>query len=76
MDYRVQRPSTIWIETAVEADSFEQALEKADDQFYDGDYKEVDDTFDIDYDRHWIEDEDGEVREGTKNYELGYKEDK
>ncbi len=63
MEYRVQRPSTTWIETTVEADSFEQALELADDQFYEGDYKEVDDTFDIDYDRYWIEDENEETKE-------------
>ena len=62
-DYRIQRPSTTWIETTVEADSFEQALELADEQFEDGEYKEVDETFDIDYDRYWIEDEDGEVKE-------------
>jgi hypothetical protein len=66
MEYRVQRPSTTWIETTVEADSFEQALELADDQFYEGDYKEVDDTFDIDYDRYWIEDENEETKEQEK----------
>jgi hypothetical protein len=66
MEYRVQRPSTTWIETKVEADSFEQALELADDQFYEGDYEEVDDTFDIDYDRYWIEDENEETKEDSK----------
>jgi hypothetical protein len=70
MEYRVQRPSTIWIETTVEADSFEEALEKADEQLYEGDYKELDDTLDIDYDRFWAEDEDGETREGTTTYQL------
>jgi hypothetical protein len=69
-DYRVQRPSTVWIETRVEANSFEEALELADEDFYSGDYEQVDDTFDVDYDRHWIEDEDGETREGTDTYEL------
>jgi hypothetical protein len=63
MEYRVQRPSTVWIETTVEAESFEQALELADDEFSGGDYREIDDTFDIDYDRFWIEDEDGETKE-------------
>jgi len=69
-DYRVQRPSTVWIETMIEADSFEEALELADCQFYDGQYTELDDTFEVDYDRHWIEDEDGETREGSSTYEL------
>jgi hypothetical protein len=65
-DYRVQRPSTVWIETRVEANSFEEALSLADDDFYSGDYEQVDDTFDVDYDRFWIEDEDGEVKEEAK----------
>ena len=70
MEYRVQRPMTVWIETTVEADNFVEALELADERFYEGEYNELDDTFDIDYDRHWIEDEDGETREGSSTYEL------
>lgn len=62
-EYRVQRPSTVWIEKTVEANSFEEALELADEEFQDGGYRELDDTFDIDYDRYWIEDEDGETKE-------------
>ena len=65
-EYRVQRPSTIWIETTVEANSFEEALELADEQFESGEYREIEDTFDTDYDRYWIEDEDGEVKEESK----------
>ena len=63
MEYRVQRPSSVWIETTVEADSFEQALELADEQFSQGEYQELDDTFEVNYDRFWIEDEDGETKE-------------
>lgn len=62
MEYRVQRPSTIWIEKIVEANSFEEALELADEQFEDGEYLQLDETFDIDYDRYWIEDEDGKEK--------------
>jgi hypothetical protein len=62
-EYRVQRPSSVWIETTVEADSFEQALELADEQFSQGEYQELDDTFEVNYDRYWIEDEDGETKE-------------
>jgi hypothetical protein len=65
MEYRVQRPSVVWIEKTVEANSFEEALEMADEEFESGEYKELDDTFDIDYDRYWIEDEDGETKESN-----------
>jgi hypothetical protein len=64
MDYRVQRPSSVWIEITVEADSFERALELADEDFSHGHYQELDDTFEVNYDRYWIEDEDGETKEG------------
>ncbi len=74
-DYKVQRPSTVWIETTVEAEDFEEALSLADCQFYDGQYSEIDETFEIDYDRHWIQDEDGDIREGTTTYELAYREE-
>ena len=62
-EYRVQRPSTIWIQTTVEAESFDEALELADEQFENGEYRDIEDTFDIDYERYWIEDEDGETKE-------------
>jgi hypothetical protein len=64
--YRVQRPMTVWIETTVEADNFDEARELANERFYNGEYREIDETFDIDYDRFWIEDEDGEVKEEAK----------
>ncbi len=63
MEYRVQRPSTIWIETTVEADNFDDALELADKDFQNGDFTEVDDTFEVDYDRFWAEDENKETKE-------------
>jgi hypothetical protein len=63
MEYRIQRPSTIWIETTVEADDFDDALELADKDFQNGDFIEVDDTFEVDYDRFWAKDEDGETKE-------------
>ena len=63
MEYRVQRPSTVWIETTVKADNFDDALELADEDFQNGDFIEVDDTFEVDYDRFWAKDEDGETKE-------------
>ncbi len=74
-DYKVQRPMTVWIETTVEAEDFTQALELADERFSEGEYSEIDETFEIDYDRHWIQDEDGDIREGTTTYELAYREE-
>lgn len=63
MEYRVQRPSTVWVQTIVEADSFEDALELADEEFSSGNFEELDDTWEIDYDRYWMEDEEGETDE-------------
>jgi hypothetical protein len=62
-EYKVQRPSTVWIETTVEANSFEEAVELADKAYSNGDFEELDNTFEIDYDRSWIEDENGETEE-------------
>jgi hypothetical protein len=63
MEYRVQRPTTVWIETTVEAEDFDQALEIADKEFRNGDFSEVDDTWETNWDRYWIEDETGETKE-------------
>ena len=63
MEYRVQRPSSIWIEATVEADSFEQALEIADERFRDGDFTEIGDTWEANWDRYFAQDEDGETKE-------------
>jgi hypothetical protein len=60
MEYRVQRPSSVWVEVMVEADNLDKAIELADEQFLNGDYIELDDTFTINYDRHWTQDEEGE----------------
>jgi hypothetical protein len=57
--YTVQRPMVEWVETVVQAESLEQALEKADKDFENGDYISVEMTFDIDFDRYWVQDEDG-----------------
>jgi hypothetical protein len=54
--WTVQRPSTIWIQTKVEAETLEQALELADVRFSEGEYKEDEDSFTIDYDRYWAMD--------------------
>jgi hypothetical protein len=62
-EYRVQRPTTVWIETTVEAGDFDQALDLADEAFRNGDFSELDDTWETNWDRYWIEDETGETKE-------------
>jgi hypothetical protein len=59
MRYTIQRPSSIWIETVVEADTLEQARELADKDFDSGDYLTMEQTYEVDYDRIWIQDETG-----------------
>ena len=59
MRYTIQRPSSIWIETVVEADTLEEARELADKGFDSGDYLTMEQTYEIDYDRIWIQDENG-----------------
>jgi hypothetical protein len=66
MKYTVQRPAIIWIETEVEAEDLDQALELADTKFQKGDYVEMDGTWEIDYERFWVQDESGK-----EAYELG-----
>lgn len=62
MKYTIQRPATYWLEVVIdEADSLEDAIEQADEMFENGDYSELDGTFDIDYDRYWTQDEKGKV---------------
>jgi hypothetical protein len=59
MRYTIQRPSSIWIETVVEAETLEEARELADKDFDSGDYQTMEMTYEIDYDRIWIQDETG-----------------
>jgi hypothetical protein len=54
--WRVQRPARIWIETKVEAETLEQAIELADVEFSNGEYKEDEDSFSIDDLRYWAMD--------------------
>jgi hypothetical protein len=55
--WRVQRPATIWLTVKVNAENIEQALELADVEFSNGEYKEDEESFFIDYDRYWAIDE-------------------
>jgi hypothetical protein len=63
MKYTIQRPLTVWVETVVEDfETLEDALEVADENFKNGDYIELDGTFDINYDKYWSQDETGAVK--------------
>jgi hypothetical protein len=64
MEYKVQRPTTVWIETTVEAKDFDQALELADKRISSGEFEELDNTWEPNWDRYWIEDETGETKGG------------
>jgi hypothetical protein len=66
MKYTVQRPAIIWIETVVEAEDLDEALELSDTKFQKGDYLEIDGTWEIDYERFWSQDESGK-----EVYDLG-----
>ena len=59
--YRVQRPSVVWVETEVKANNLDEALDIAESNFKNGDLIELDDTWEIDWSRHWIETHDGLV---------------
>jgi hypothetical protein len=59
MRYTIQRPATIWLETVVEADGIDEAIELADKDFNSGDYVEMIQTWDIDFDRFFTQDEKG-----------------
>jgi len=58
--WRIQRPATVWIETIVNAETLDQALEIADEDFNAGNYEEDLNQWTINFDRYWAEDKDGE----------------
>jgi len=59
--YTVQRPAVIWLETVVEASGMGEALALASTDFENGDYLEIDGTWEIDFDRYWVQTHDGLV---------------
>lgn len=67
MEYRIQQRATMWVETTAEGDTLEQALEKAQEQMINGDYRELYDTFDL-AGEWWAEDENRIEQELPKDY--------
>jgi len=56
-EWRIQRPATIWIQTKVNAETLEDALEIADTEFSNGEYTEDEESFSIDDSRYYAIDE-------------------
>jgi hypothetical protein len=59
MKYTVQRPQIVWIETEVHAPHLSEALRLADEDFESGNYFTLDTTWENDYNRYWVQDENG-----------------
>lgn len=55
--FKITRPTTIWISTEVEAETFDEALKLADQLFYEGEGKQDEDSFSIDSNQYWACDE-------------------
>jgi hypothetical protein len=61
MKYTVQRPQIVWIETEVHAPHLSEALRLADEDFESGNYFTLDATWENDYNRYWVQDENGNL---------------
>jgi hypothetical protein len=59
MEYRIQQKASIWIEVSVEADTLIEALQLAEQEIGEGNFKEDPASFTLE-DEYWWEDQDGE----------------
>ena len=60
-EWTIQRPAGIWVETTVYADTLEEALEAADKDISNGDFREVPEAWDVNWDEYWAKDDKGET---------------
>ena len=60
-EWRIQRPARIWVEATVKADTLEDALEIADKEISNGDFIEVDESWEVNWDEFWAIDDKGET---------------
>jgi hypothetical protein len=67
MEYRIQQRASMWVATKIEADTLEQALEKAQEKMNNGNYIELFDTFELSGD-WWAEDANGNEPELPKDW--------
>ena len=58
-EWKIQRPSTLWIEATVKADTLDDALEEWEKKFADGQTEEK--HFEINFDEFWAEDDKGQI---------------
>ena len=67
MEYRIQQCASMWVETNIEADTLEQALEKAESEMMTGGYRELYDTFELSG-NWWAEDKNGQCLKLPKGW--------
>jgi hypothetical protein len=60
-EWTIQRPAGIWVETTVKADTLEEALELADKDIANGDFIEVAEAWEVNWDEFWAKDDKGET---------------
>lgn len=60
-EWTIQRPATIWVQATVNADTLEDALEIADKEISNGDFIEVDESWEVNWDEFWAKDDKGET---------------
>jgi ribosomal protein L12E/L44/L45/RPP1/RPP2 len=60
-EWTIQRPARIWIETTVKADTLEDALEVADKEISSGEFIEVIQSCEVNWDEFWAKDDKGET---------------
>jgi hypothetical protein len=61
IEWTIQRPTTTWITTKVQAETLEEALKAADQNFYEGEYKQDEETFTVDRTKYWASNEYDEL---------------
>jgi hypothetical protein len=59
MNYRIQQNASIWVEVSVEADNLIEALQLAEQEITNGNFKEDPASFEL-VDEYWWENEQGE----------------
>ena len=60
-EWKIQRPATMWLEATVDADTLEEALEFVDDRLRRGNYIELEETLEINFEEFWAQDDKGQI---------------
>ena len=59
MNYRIQQKATVWVEVSVEAENLIEAVQLAEQEITNGNFKEDPASFEL-VDEYWWENEQGE----------------